>query len=73
MADDSASVKCNFFGEVGESFKPGEIVYMNGAYASNYKNMLTLYQGKKGVVHRLRDFFFVFDESISKSAKIANE
>ena len=40
---------------------------MNGAYASNFKNVLILYQGKKGMVYRLRDFFFTFDESIYKS------
>ena len=73
VADETASIKWNFFGEVGESFKPGDIIYMNGAYTSLYKGMLVLYQGKKGMVHRLRDFFFLFDETCLKSNKQATE
>ena len=67
VADDTASIRCNFFGDIGESLKPGEIIYMNGAYTSLYKDMLVLYQGKKGMVYRLRDFFFSFDETWLKS------
>ncbi|CAI2382760.1 unnamed protein product [Moneuplotes crassus] len=67
VADETASIRCNFFGEIGADLQPGDIIYMNEAYATTYKNMLILYQGKKGKVHRIGDFFFNFDETLLKS------
>ena len=63
VADHSAKVLCNFYGELGKILKPGDIVYLSGAYTSIFKDHMVLYQSAKGGVYRLRNFFFVFDPS----------
>eukprot|EP01016_Furgasonia_blochmanni_P042309 TRINITY_DN5607_c0_g2_i1.p2 TRINITY_DN5607_c0_g2~~TRINITY_DN5607_c0_g2_i1.p2 ORF type:complete len:120 (-),score=13.28 TRINITY_DN5607_c0_g2_i1:610-969(-) len=45
IADETASVYLNVFDDAGDFFKPGDVLYMNGGYASIYKNQLILYQG----------------------------
>ena len=60
-------IKCNFFGETGTELIPGDIVYMNSAYATTYKGQLILYQGKKGVVYRIGHYYSHFDEKIKMS------
>ena len=67
VADETASIRCNFFGDIGKDIKPGDIIYMNAAYASPYKGMLILYQGRKGKVHRVGEYFYKFDETWLKS------
>ncbi len=61
VADHSGKVLCNFYGELGQKLRPGDIVYLSGAYTSLFKDHMVLYQSAKGGVYRLRDFFFVFD------------
>lgn len=63
VADHTAKINCNFYGEIGESLKLGDIVYLMGAYTSVYKDRMVLYQSQKGGVYRLRDFFFVFNNT----------
>ena len=61
VADHTAKVLCNFYGELGQKLRPGDIVYLSGAYTSLFKDHMVLYQSAKGGVYRLRDFFFVYD------------
>jgi hypothetical protein len=61
VADHSAKVLCNFYGELGQKLKPGDIVYLSGAYTSLFKDHMVLYQSAKGGVYRLRDFFYIYD------------
>lgn len=61
VADHSAKVNCNFYGEAGQKLRPGDVVYLYGAYTSIFKDHMVLYQSAKGVMYRLRDFHYVFD------------
>lgn len=61
VADHSAKVLCNFYGELGKILNPRDIVYLSGAYTSIFKDHMVLYQSAKGGVYRLRDFFYAFD------------
>jgi hypothetical protein len=46
VADDSGSIYANFFGNLGENIKDGDILYINNAYTMSYKNELILVEGK---------------------------
>ena len=63
VADHTGKVLCNFYGELGQKLRLGDIVYLSGAYTSIFKDHMVLYQSAKGEVYRMRDFFFVFDQS----------
>ena len=45
VADHTGSILCNFFGVIGTSISPGDILFILGAYASLFKTSLVLYQG----------------------------
>lgn len=60
VADHTARIQCNFFGDLGENLKPGDIVYIMGGYTGLFKDRMVLYQSQKGGIYRLRDFFFVY-------------
>ena len=62
VADNTGSIHCNFFGELGLKFKSGDIVYMEGAYASLYQGNMVLYTGKKASIYRIGKFFMSFKE-----------
>jgi hypothetical protein len=63
VADQTGSIKCNFFGEHGHQLKCGDIVYMSGIYATLYKETtLTLYTGKRSKVYKIGEFFMSFIE-----------
>lgn len=34
IADHTAKIDCNFYGNLGEKLKPGDVVYLMGAYTS---------------------------------------
>ena len=36
VTDGTGKVNCNFYGEIGEAIKPGDIFYLMGAYTSIY-------------------------------------
>ena len=61
VADQTAKINCNFYGEIGEALRPGDIVYLMGAYTSLYKDKMVLYQSQRGGLYRLRSFYFVFN------------
>ena len=63
VADHTGKIQCNFYGEIGECIKPGDIIYLAGAYTSIYKDHMVLYQSAKGGVYRLQEFFMVFANS----------
>ena len=63
VADQTGSIKCNFFGEHGHQLKSGDIVYMANIYATLYKETtLTLYTGKRSKVYKIGEFFMIFVE-----------
>ncbi|OMJ71231.1 hypothetical protein SteCoe_30618 [Stentor coeruleus] len=63
VADQTGSIKCNFFGEHGNQLRSGDIVFMFGIYATLYKETtLTLYTGKRSKVYKIGEFFMVFVE-----------
>eukprot|EP00831_Metopus_contortus_P018566 TRINITY_DN17926_c0_g1_i2.p1 TRINITY_DN17926_c0_g1~~TRINITY_DN17926_c0_g1_i2.p1 ORF type:complete len:163 (+),score=23.64 TRINITY_DN17926_c0_g1_i2:180-668(+) len=59
-ADNTGSILCNFFGDMSSQFGIGDIVYMDGAYASLFRGTLVLYTGKKGSVFRAGHFFMQY-------------
>ena len=59
VADQSAMINCNFYGEAGKELHPGDIVFLMSSYTSLYKDKMVLYQSSRGGLYRLRDFFFV--------------
>ena len=67
VADKTGSILCNIIGEEGEKLEPGNILYLDGAYTTLYKGRQMLYNGKKGLLLRMREFFFLFSESPNKS------
>ena len=50
VADQTGKIFCNFFGEVGEKLKPGDIVFLMSGYTSIFNSHLILYQSAKGSV-----------------------
>ena len=43
ITDATGKVNCNFYGDVGESLKPGDIIYMIGAYTGVFNQRMVLY------------------------------
>ena len=71
VADQTGSIKCNFFGDHGHQLKAGDIVYMSGIYATLYKETtLTLYTGKRSKVYKIGEFFMSFIEEPKMSETV---
>ena len=71
VADQTVSIKCNFFGDHGHQLKAGDIVYMSGIYATLYKETtLTLYTGKRSKVYKIGEFFMSFIEEPKMSETV---
>ena len=85
VGDQSGSIYANFYSKngsfivrkiIGEMIKSGDILYINGAYTSLFKNQMILYEGslfilssiiirnigKKGIILKIGEFFFNFCE-----------
>lgn len=60
IADNSGSLFANFFDEIGESLVEGDILYINNAYMTLYRELPVLYQGKQCIVLKIGEFFFPF-------------
>ena len=43
IADQTGKINCNFYGEIGDSLRPGDVVYLMGAYTNIYNNRMVLY------------------------------
>ena len=62
VADDSGSIHCNFFDNVSNFIKEGDILYITGAFSSLFEDHIVLYQPKIGYGHvtKTGEFFFTF-------------
>ena len=62
VADDSGSIHCNFFDNVSNFIKEGDILYVTGAFSSLFEDHIVLYQPKIGYGHvtKTGEFFFTF-------------
>ena len=43
IADSTGKINCNFYGEVGENLKCGDIVYIMGGYTGIFNGRMVLY------------------------------
>ena len=62
VADESGSIHCNFFDNVSDFIKEGDILFITGAYSSLFEDHIVLYQPKIGHGHvtKIGEFFFTF-------------
>ena len=62
VGDDSACIHCNFYDNVSNFIKEGDVIYITGAYSSLFNNHIVLYQPKIGYGHifKVTEFFFPF-------------
>ena len=62
VGDESGSIHCNFFDNVSNYIKEGDILFITGAYSSLFDNHIVLYQPKIGHGHvtKIGEFFFTF-------------
>ena len=62
VGDETGSIHCNFYDNVSEYIKEGDVLYINGAFATLFKNHIVLYQPKIGYGHVIKkdEFFFPF-------------
>jgi hypothetical protein len=60
VADSTASIFCNFYGEDYTHLQPGDILLISNAYASLYKDNLVLYCSKGGHAIKIGDFFMTY-------------
>ncbi len=75
VADNSGSILCNFFDDVGDSFNEGDILFLKSAYATKFKNNLILYTSKPGMgrIFKLGEFFMTFTETPNMSLKVFDD
>ena len=52
---------------IADDVKSGDILYINGAYTSLFKNKMILYEGKRGMKLKIGEYFFNFSEAINYS------
>ena len=69
VADQTASIYMNIFDELGDILQVGDILYINGAYTSVFQDQLLLYEGKTGKIHKIGEFFFLFNDKPNMSDK----
>lgn len=50
-----------------DDIKSGDIIYINGAYTSLFKNKMILYEGKRGIKMKIGEYFFGFSETVNYS------
>ena len=62
VGDESGSIYCNFFDNVSNFIKEGDILFITGAYSSIFDNRIVLYQPKAGFgnVMKIGEFFLIF-------------
>ncbi len=75
VADNSGSIFCNFFDDVGDFLNEGDILFLKTAYATKFKNTLILYTSKPGMgkVYKLGEFFMTFNENPNMSMKVFDD
>ncbi|CAK7348221.1 unnamed protein product [Dovyalis caffra] len=68
VADETASVHFQFWGDECDAFEPGDIVRLtNGIFSYNRNNSLVLRAGKRGSVEKVGEFTMVFVETPNMS------
>ena len=74
VGDETGSIHCNFFDNVSQYIKEGDILYITGAYSTLFNNQIVLYQPKKdyGFVIKNDEFFFPFSLKPNISEKQNN-
>ena len=62
VGDETGSIQCNFFDNVSQFIKEGDVLYITGAYSTLYNKHIVLYQPKigYGFVTKIGEFFFPF-------------
>ena len=62
VGDETGSIHCNFFDNVSDYIKDGDVLYITGAYSTLFNNHIILYQPKigHGFVRKINEFFFLF-------------
>ena len=73
VADRTASAYLNMYDQFGEYLQIGDIVYANGVYSTIFKDQQILYQGKFGLMLRLGEFFFEYQEQPNVSLMDVSE
>ena len=70
VADNTGSIVCNFFDEIGEQLKESDIINVQNAYASLYKNQMSLYPAKASVGKTMKvgEFFMLFNTEPNMSS-----
>jgi ssDNA-binding replication factor A large subunit len=65
VADNSGSIYCNLYDDVGEVLTEGDVIFLKSSYASVFKNNLILYANKPGYgqVVKLGEFFMTYNET----------
>lgn len=66
VADETAAVHFQFFGDECDAFEPGDIIRLtNGifSYNTNNRNILDLRAGKKGTIEKIGEFTMTFVET----------
>lgn len=71
VADESGSILCNFFDDVGLKLQEGDIIFLKGCYASVFKGHLILYASRPGYgqVIKMGEFFMIYNDSINLSER----
>ncbi len=74
VGDETGTIHCNFYDNVSEYIKEGDVLYINGAYSTLFKNHIVLYQPKigYGCVVKNDEFFFPFSLKPNISEKEIN-
>ena len=75
VGDDTGSILCNFYDDVGDKITEGDILILKGSYATIFKNHLVLYTAKPGFgsITKINEFFMTFSEYPNLSAQVYDE
>ena len=75
VGDDTGSILCNFYDDVGDKINEGDILILKGSYATVFKNHLVLYTAKPGFgsITKINEFFMTFSEYPNLSAQVYDE
>ena len=75
VGDDTGSILCNFYDDVGDKITEGDILILKGSYATIFKNHLVLYTAKPGFgsITKINEFFMTFSEYPNLSGQVYDE
>ncbi|KAI5700714.1 hypothetical protein M8J75_002291 [Diaphorina citri] len=72
VADSTACINLSLWDEPGALLHPGDIVRLTKCYAQIWRNCLTLYSSKSGLIEKIGEFCMVFNENLDMSIPIPN-